>query len=120
MVGDFGGASFRAWTKSPMKILSEASFSLTSGRRDAYARPSIELCCDAGVERRALNISARSSMLVVTGWTRSPFPGVGVGGTTFNPGVSQRFRIGHEERLTWIFAKITAAKFLTSCECIRC
>ena len=42
--GDFAGALFSAVIKVSMNVLSPASLSLTLGCKEAYAKPSIELC----------------------------------------------------------------------------
>jgi len=87
--GDLAGASFSALTRLLKNSLSEASFSLTFGCRDAYASPSIEFCRPASVESIVLNISESSSILVVAGWIRSSEPALGAEGIAFNPEVSQ-------------------------------
>lgn len=70
--------------------LSRASFSLMFGCKDVYAKPSIELCCEASELRRLLKRSDRSSTLVIAGWILSSSdPGSGAEGTAFNPEVSQ-------------------------------
>ena len=43
VVGEFAGALFRAVIKFFMNALSTASFSLTLGCNDAYAKPSMEV-----------------------------------------------------------------------------
>lgn len=81
VVGDLAGASAKALMRFFRNSLSEASFSLTFGCRDAYAKPSIEVCWDVSVESIFLNMSESSSMLVVTGCTRSSVPAAGAAGT---------------------------------------
>lgn len=44
VAGDFAGASFSAATRFFKNDLSDARSSLTLGCREAYAKPSIELC----------------------------------------------------------------------------
>lgn len=67
VVGDFAGALFSAVITFFKAVLSAASFSLTLGCKEAYAKPSIELCWDGSTASDFLNISDKSSILVVAG-----------------------------------------------------